>query len=416
MAEVLVIGAGAAGMMAAITAAEKGHRVTVLEKNEKPGKKLYITGKGRCNLANDCDRDGFFASVRRNPRFLYSAYDRFGAQDSIQFFQGIGLSTKTERGNRVFPASDKSSDVIRVLEQRMKELSVFVNYKTNVCKVLQQDGKFLGVRTDDGGMYKADACIIATGGLSYPSTGSTGDGYRFAKENGHSVTELSPSLVSIILCEKSVKHLEGLSLKNVSLTVTTPVEKKGKTVNKELYKGFGEMLFTAEGVSGPLCLSASSELASGFSAGTKLAIDLKPALSMEQLEQRVLNDFKENINRQFRNSLSALLPSRMAEYIVGISGIDPYVQVNSITQQERRRLCEIIKHLEFQVERLGGYREAVVTRGGVNLKEINPMTMESKLVPGLYFAGEVLDLDALTGGFNLQIAWTTGYAAGSSIL
>jgi len=415
MAELIIIGAGAAGMMAAITAAENGHSVTVLEKNEKPGKKLFITGKGRCNLANDCDQDTFFASVKRNPRFLYSAYDRFNAQDSLQFFRKLGLAVKTERGNRVFPVSDKSSDVIRVLEQRMRELGVTVCYRTTASRILVQNGNVVGVQTEAGKVYKADACIVATGGLSYPSTGSTGDGYRFAEEAGHTVTSLSPSLVAIILKEKNVRQLEGLSLKNVNLSVTTVVEKKGKMVGKQLYNGFGEMLFTAEGISGPLCLSASSELASGFSDGTMAEIDLKPALSMEQLEQRVLHDFKENINRQFRNSLGALLPSRMAEYIVEASGIDPYVQVNQVTQQERRRLCELIKHLRFHVEKLGGYREAVITRGGVNVKEINPMTMESRLVSGLYFAGEVLDLDALTGGFNLQIAWTTGHAAGSSI-
>lgn len=416
MAELIVIGAGAAGMMAAITAAENGHCVTVLEKNEKAGKKIYITGKGRCNLANDCDPDTFFASVKRNPRFLYSAYDRFNAQDSLEFFRKLGLAIKTERGNRVFPVSDKSSDVIRVLEQRMKGLGVTVCYRTTVKNIVQKDGQVTGVQTETGRFYKADACIVATGGLSYPSTGSTGDGYRFAKEAGHTVTALSPSLVAIILKEKNVKQLEGLSLKNVGLSVTTMVEKKGKTVNKEIYDGFGEMVFTAEGISGPLCLSASSELASGFSEDTVAAIDLKPALTMEQLEQRVLNDFKENINRQFRNSLGALLPARMAEYIVEASGIDPYAQVNQVTQQERRHLCELIKHLSFRVERLGGYREAVITRGGVNVKEVNPMTMESKLVSGLYFAGEVLDLDALTGGFNLQIAWTTGYAAGSGVV
>ncbi len=416
MAELVIIGAGAAGMMAAITAAENGHHVTVLEKNEKPGKKIYITGKGRCNLANDCDPDTFFASVKRNPRFLYSAYDRFNAQDSLQFFQKLGLAIKTERGNRVFPVSDKSSDVIRVLEQRMKELGIVVCYRTTVSSIVKKDGRVTGVQTEAGKVYKADACVVATGGLSYPSTGSTGDGYRFAKEAGHTVTELSPSLVAIVLKEKNVKKLEGLSLKNVSLSLTTMVEKKGKTVEKQIYNGFGEMLFTSEGISGPLCLSASSELASGFSDGTVAEIDLKPALSMEQLEQRVLNDFKENINRQFRNSLGALLPFRMAEYIVEASGINPYVQVNQVTQQERRRLCELIKHLRFNVEKLGGYREAVITRGGVNVKEVNPMTMESKLVNGLYFAGEVLDLDALTGGFNLQIAWTTGYAAGSGIM
>ena len=416
MAELVVIGAGAAGMMAAITAAECGHSVTVLEKNEKPGRKIYITGKGRCNLANDCDQDTFFAAVKRNPRFLYSAYDRFNAQDSLQFFQKLGLAIKTERGNRVFPASDKSSDVIRVLEQRMKELGVTVFYRTAVSKVVRNDGRVSAVQTENGKLFKADACIVATGGLSYPSTGSTGDGYRFAKEAGHTVTDLSPSLVAIILKEKNVKRLEGLSLKNVSLSMTTVVEKKGKKVDKQIYNGFGEMLFTAEGISGPLSLSASSELASGFSQGTVAEIDLKPALSMEQLEHRVLNDFKENINRQFRNALGALLPSRMAEYIVDASGINPYVQVNQVTQQERHHLCEMIKHLRFHVEKLGGYREAVITRGGVNVKEVNPTTMESKIVPGLYFAGEVLDLDALTGGFNLQIAWTTGFAAGNGIV
>ena len=415
MAEIVIVGAGAAGMMAAIAAAENGHTVTVLEKNEKAGKKIYITGKGRCNLTNECDRDTFFASVKRNPRFLYGAYERFGVYDTMQFFRENGLDIKTERGNRVFPASDKSSDVIRVLEQRMKELHITVCYNTVVNRIIQKEGSVAGVETLGGKRYMADACIVATGGLSYPSTGSTGDGYRFAKEAGHDVTDLSPSLVAIILKEKSVKQLEGLSLKNVELSVHAPIEKKGKIVDKELYNGFGEMLFTAEGVSGPLCLSASSELASGFLEGTTVTIDLKPALSMEMLEQRVLNDFKENINRQFRNSLGALLPARMAEYIVKISGIDPYVQVNSVTQAERKRLCELIKHLSFHVERLGGYREAVITRGGVNVKEINPMTMESKLVPGLYFAGEVLDLDALTGGFNLQIAWTTGYVAGAGI-
>ena len=415
MAEIVIIGGGAAGMMAAIAAAENGHTVTVLEKNEKAGKKIYITGKGRCNLTNECDRDTFFASVKRNPRFLYGAYERFGVYDTMQFFRENGLDIKTERGNRVFPASDKSSDVIRVLEQRMKELHITVCYNTVVNRIIQKEGSVAGVETLGGKRYMADACIVATGGLSYPSTGSTGDGYRFAKEAGHDVTDLSPSLVAIILKEKSVKQLEGLSLKNVELSVHVPIEKKGKIVDKELYNGFGEMLFTAEGVSGPLCLSASSELASGFLDGTTVTIDLKPALSMEMLEQRVLNDFKENINRQFRNSLGALLPARMAEYIVKISGIDPYVQVNSVTQAERKRLCELIKHLSFHVERLGGYREAVITRGGVNVKEINPMTMESKLVPGLYFAGEVLDLDALTGGFNLQIAWTTGYVAGAGI-
>lgn len=425
MKKVVVVGAGASGMMAAIIAARNGHQVQIFEKNEKPGKKLYITGKGRCNLTNDCDTDTFYRQVMRNPRFLFSSYHAFKAQDTMEFFQNLKLPIKTERGNRVFPCSDKSSDVIRALELEMKRLDVKIDYQTKVHGLLISNQRFYGVELENGTRYIADACIIATGGLSYPSTGSTGDGYRFAEQSGHTVTACFPALTAIRVREKDVGQLQGLSLKNVALSVTTDESHNGKNRRKELFREQGEMLFTSDGMSGPLVLTASSILAgyrlktgmdtmNAFSA-CKLHLDLKPALSSEQMEQRVLRDFQENTNKQFRNSLGALLPARMAEFIITRSGIDPYIPVNRITQVERNRFCSLLKNLSFQVEALGGYNEAVITCGGVSVKEINPTTMESKLVSGLYFTGEVLDLDALTGGFNLQIAWTTGYAAGSAI-
>lgn len=412
--KVLVIGAGAAGMIAAIAAAENGHSVTVIEKNEKAGKKIYITGKGRCNLTNACDEDVFFKSVKRNPRFLYSCFSAFNTQDTIDFFEKIGLPVKIERGNRVFPVSDKSSDVIRVLEQECKRLKVEFRFNTAVLDIVTEDGAFKGLKLSGGAVIYGDSCIIATGGLSYPTTGSTGDGYAFAERLGHTVKPCSPSLVSLVLKE-NVSELEGLSLKNVALSVTVPVEKKEKVIEKEIYSDFGEMLFTDKGISGPLVLSASSELAPIGVRGAKCFIDLKPALSFEQLDARVIRDFTENINKQFRNSLSELLPSRMAEYIVKLSGIDPFTPVNSITAAERTVFVRLLKHLPFEIKGMGGYNEAVITCGGVNVKEVNPSTMESKLVPGLFFAGEVLDLDAVTGGFNLQIAWSTGMCAGRSV-
>ncbi len=427
---IIVIGAGAAGMMAAIAAAEAGHKVTIVEKNEKVGKKIYITGKGRCNLTNDCEEDTFYKSVRRNPRFLYSSYSAFSAQDAMDKFEQMGLKIKVERGNRVFPVSDKSSDVIRVLAEELKRLGVNVLLNTAVTEVITElkpsedpenvaeldwdpefKPTFTAVKLSDGKTLKGDRCIIATGGLSYPTTGSTGDGYKFAEKLGHTVKSCSPSLVSLHLKE-DVTGLEGLSLKNVSLTVKRPVEKRGKIQEKQVYSDFGEMLFTAKGISGPLVLSASAELAGLPLEGVSCFIDLKPALSPEQLDARVLHDFSENSNKQFRNSLGDLLPARMAEYIVEKSGIDPFVPVHQVTAEERERLVKLLKALPFSIKALGGYNEAVITAGGVDVKEVNPSTMESKLVKGLFFAGEVLDLDAVTGGFNLQIAWTTGMCAG----
>ncbi len=413
MKKIIITGAGAAGMMAAIAASENENQVILLEKNDKPGKKLYITGKGRCNLTNDCEEEDFFKNVKRNSRFLYSAYSAFGSRETMDYFRQIGLKIKTERGNRVFPVSDKSSDVIRVLEEKLKAKGVEIRYNTTVKSILTEKGTVTGVTLNQGNL-KADACIIATGGLSYASTGSTGDGYRIAKALGHSVTELAPSLVALVMKEQDICELEGLSLKNVELTVEGTVTKKEKKSRKVLFRELGEMLFTKNGISGPLVLSASSILAPGGFEEVELYIDLKPGLTEEVLEARVKRDFTENINKQFRNSLGELLPGRMADYIIKHSKIDPFCQVNSITQTERKRLCGLLKKLPFHFERAGGYNEAVITCGGVQVKEINPATMESKLVKGLYFAGEVLDVDALTGGYNLQIAWTTGYAAGSS--
>ncbi|MBP5184773.1 MAG: NAD(P)/FAD-dependent oxidoreductase [Lachnospiraceae bacterium] len=417
---VYVIGAGAAGMMAAITAAKSGHSVTVLEKNEKAGKKIYITGKGRCNLTNACDNDTFFRSVKRNPRFLYSSYSAFSAYDAIDAFEQMGLKTKVERGNRVFPVSDKSSDVIKALENEMKRLGVTVLFNTKVTGIKAAGAeKVLYTESREGQKaFEADAVVIATGGLSYRSTGSDGDGYRFAKEFGHSVTPCTPSLVALELVQKTAE-LEGLSLKNVTLTVTGPVPSKGGFKVKEIYRDFGEMLFTRNGISGPLVLSASAELSPIFSKDcpekTFVHIDLKPALTYEQLDLRVLRDFEANINKNFGNSLYDLLPSRLADLVVRRSGIDPLSKVNTVTAGERERLVKLLKDLEFEVAGLAGFNEAVITCGGVNVKEVDPKTMESKLVPGVYFAGEVLDLDALTGGFNLQIAWSTGVCAGNNI-
>lgn len=412
--KLLIIGAGAAGLIAGITAAKNGNSVTILEKNEKVGKKLYITGKGRCNITNDCDENTFYKSVKRNPRFLFSSFSGFTSQDTMDFFEKLGLQIKVERGNRVFPESDKSSDVIRALEQECRRLGIEIRLNTVVKDMLTEDGSFRGLMLSDKSVLYGDSCIIATGGLSYPTTGSTGDGYEFAKKLGHTVLPCSPSLVSLTLKE-NVKELEGLSLKNVTLSVTAPVEKKGKLTEKQIYHDFGEMLFTDKGISGPLVLSASAELAPVGCKEAKCFIDLKPALSAEQLDARVLHDFTENINKQFRNALSDLLPARMADYIVKVSGIDPYAPVNSITAEQRSVFVSLLKHLPFEIKGTGGYNEAVITCGGVNVKEINPSTMESKLVQGVYFAGEVLDLDAVTGGFNLQIAWSTGVCAGRGV-
>lgn len=413
MSKVAVIGGGAAGMFAAIAAAGSGHRVELYEKNEKLGKKIYITGKGRCNLTNNCDMDTLFDSVCSNRKFLYSAFYGFTNQDTIDFFERCGLKTKTERGNRVFPVSDHASDVIRVLAEEMKRRKVNVCLETEVKGLLLAQAapkpKIRGIRLADGTEIPADAVIVATGGLSYPSTGSTGDGYRFAKEAGHTVTERSPSLVPLTVQEEDAGQMQGLSLKNVRVSVWD-----GK---KRLYEDFGEMMFTHFGVTGPLILSASSRIQKNLKEHPlQMRIDLKPALTEEQLDARLLREFEQNRNRQFKNILGALFPARMIPVMARRSGIPPEKAVHDISREERQALVHAAKEFTLTVTGLRGYQEAVVTRGGVSVKEIQPSTMESKRVSGLYFAGEVLDLDALTGGFNLQIAWSTGYAAGTGIV
>lgn len=407
MKKVIVIGGGAAGMMAAVSAAEQGADVLLLEKNEKLGKKLYITGKGRCNLTNACAPEELLQKVVTNRRFLYSALSSFSNDDTIRFFEECGLQVKVERGERVFPVSDKSSDVIRALAGRLKQAGVSIRLHTAVTKVCTEDGRVTGVLLQNGEELPCDACIVATGGLSYASTGSTGDGYTFAKLCGHTVTECFPSLVSLKITEPFAKELEGLSLKNVRLRAV-----QGK---KELYNDMGELLFTADGVSGPLALSASSAVTDRLSDGeVVLLLDLKPALSKEELDARILRDFEEAKNKQFRNALDKLLPQRLIRVIITMCGIPEEKQVNAVTKQERAVLADVLKGMQLHIKKTGGFQEAVITRGGIAVNEVTPSTMQSKKTTGLYFAGEVLDVDALTGGYNLQIAWSTGYLAGVS--
>lgn len=413
MSHVIVVGGGAAGMFAAIAAAKNGHQVTLYEKNEKLGKKIFITGKGRCNITNAADMEELFDAVVTNSKFLYSSFYGYTNQNVIDFFEDAGVPVKIERGNRVFPISDHSSDVIRALEREMKKVGVKVCLNTEVESVEAEKGKFNKVVLKDTTTQTADACIVATGGLSYRSTGSTGDGFRFAENVGHKVTQCFPSLVPMETKEPWICELQGLSLRNVEAKILD-----GK---KELYKDFGEMLFTHFGVSGPLIISASSYVGKKFmdKNGQKkeltLEIDLKPALTEEQLDQRVLRDFEENHNRQFKNAITKLFPTKLIPVMLELGGIDPEKKVNSIEKEERKQFVHLIKHFRMTLTGLRDYPEAIITKGGVNVKEIDPGTMESKLVKGLYFAGEVLDLDALTGGFNLQIAWSTGYAAGNAI-
>lgn len=405
MSKILVVGGGAAGMMAAVTAARRGKNVLLLEKNEKLGKKLFITGKGRCNLTNSAEVEELFNAVVSNPKFLYSSFYSFTNDQVISFFEGLGVKTKVERGGRVFPESDHSSDVIRALEQEMKRLGVRISLRTEVKEILTEDGRAKGVRLSSGRMIAADAVIIATGGISYPSTGSTGDGYRFARECGHKVTDLSPALVPMEVKEWYAKELMGLSLRNIGIRITD-----GK---KKLYEEFGEMLFTHYGVTGPVILSASSIVGKKLKEHPlTLHIDLKPALTEEQLDKRMLREFEANHNRQFKNAVDSLFPSKLKPVIVELSGIQEDKKVNEVTKEERLHFVRLIKDFSMTLTGMRGYNEAIITKGGVSVKEIDPGTMESKLVNGLYFAGEVLDLDAVTGGYNLQIAWSTGYLAG----
>lgn len=409
MKNIVIIGGGAAGMMASVAAAGAGHQVHVYEKNEKLGKKIYITGKGRCNVTNACAVEELFQSVIHNPKFLYSSFYTFTNEAMMDFLKKCDCPVKVERGNRVFPVSDRSSDVIRALSDQMRKLGVTVHLQEEVDDILTEDGRVSAIRLKKGGRtVPADAVLIATGGLSYPSTGSTGDGYRFAGRLGHTVTELSPALVPFETKETVVKELQGLSLRNVRVQIS-----KGQKV---LYEDFGEMLFTHYGVSGPVLLSASGYVTKQLrQEPLQLSIDLKPALSEEQLDTRILRDFEEFKNKQYKNALAHLLPVKLIPVIVQCSGISPEKQVNGITREERRCLIQAVKHFTLTLTGLRDYKEAIITQGGIAVKEVNPQTMESRKVKNLYFAGEVLDLDAVTGGFNLQIAWSTGYLAGISI-
>ena len=404
----IVIGGGAAGMMAALALADGTWQVELLEKNEKLGKKIYITGKGRCNVTNDCEADTFFANVVSNPKFLYSAYYTFDNTQMMQFLEENGCPLKIERGNRVFPVSDHSSDIIRTLQNALLKKNVKISLHTEVKNLLIEDGRVCGVELSDGKKIPADAVVVATGGVSYSSTGSTGDGYRMAKDCGHHITDVKPALVPFTVKENWPLSLQGLALKNVGVTI-----KDGK---KEIYSGFGEMLFTHFGISGPLILSASSYYCKKyFGKEVQLFVDLKPALSTEQLDKRILRDFEEKKNKQFKNALDGLLPAKMIPVIIQLAQIPGNKYVHDITREERQLLVELLKNLPITVTGTRPFNEAIITQGGISVKDINPSTMESKLIKKLYFAGEVLDLDAMTGGFNLQIAWSTGYLAGVSM-
>lgn len=405
MSKILVIGGGAAGMAAAIFAARNGNEVYLYEKNEKLGKKIYITGKGRCNVTNASDIDTLFTAVMSNPKFLYSAFYSFTNEQVMDLFEELGVPLKVERGNRVFPVSDHSSDIIFALQREMQRQGVEICLHTEVKELIVEDAACKGLLLKNGKKVYADACIVATGGISYQSTGSTGDGYRFAKNVGHKVTELLPALVPIEVKEWYAKELQGLSLRNVTATIYD-----GK---KKVYEDFGEMLFTHFGVSGPLIISASSKIGKKLQKNPlTLSIDLKPALTKEQLDQRVLRDFEENRNKLFKNAIDKLFPAKLKPIMIELSGIPEEKKVNEISREERQKFVELIKDFRMTLTSLRGYNEAIITKGGISTKEVDPGTMESKLIKNLYFAGEVLDLDALTGGFNLQIAWSTGYLAG----
>ena len=411
MKKIIVVGGGAAGMMAAISAAQNGAQVRLLEKNEKLGKKLFITGKGRCNITNSCDAETFFGNIVSNAKFMFSSFYEFDNTCIVTMLEEAGCITKTERGNRVFPESDHSSDVIDALKRLLKSYGVSAELNTNVRRILIKDNKCYGVATDKGELT-CDAVILATGGLSYSSTGSTGDGIEWANQSGHDIVECRPALVPLNIKEEWVKDLQGLSLKNVKLTLTCG--------DKKIYEDFGEMLFTHFGVSGPIVLSASSYLASysikkpELRNTAKLNLDLKSAITEDQLDKRIIRDFEKYNNKKFKNSLDDLLPSKMIPVVIRLCGIDPEKQVNLVTREERLKLVRVLKNMELNIASPRGFSEAIITAGGVKVKNINPSTMESKIIDGLYFAGEMIDVDALTGGFNLQVAWSTGFLAGES--
>lgn len=410
----IVIGGGPAGMLAGISAAENGNKVIILEKMEKTGKKLLITGKGRCNITNNGDLDEFMKNIPENSKFLFSSFNQYSNKDIISLLNSEGVSTKVERGGRVFPVSDKSIDVLEALKRKLKKLDVEIKTNFEVTKILTENGIAKGIEGKNKEQLFADKVILATGGMSYPVTGSTGDGYKMAAELGHTVTEIKPSLVPLISTGKSkelCQEMQGLSLKNIAIKI--------KCEDKEIYNDFGEMLFTHFGVSGPVILSASAVLVRHKNINklmqenkVKLIIDLKPALDNQKLDHRILRDFEELKNKEFKNSLEKLLPRKMINTFIKLTGIDPEKRVNVITKEERKTIVNTLKNFEITLNGFGSIDEAIITKGGIALKEINPKTMESKIIKGLYFAGEIMDLDAFTGGFNLQIAWSTGYSAG----
>ena len=407
MSRIVIIGGGAAGLMAADAAAFSDNTVFLIERNDRPARKVMITGKGRCNVTNNRDTDTVIANIPKNGRFLYSALNSLDTKGVMDYFEQRGVPLKTERGNRVFPQSDKAVDIVDALVNSVKKQNVtFI--KGRAVNIIKNEASVFTVALDDGREIEADKVIIATGGKSYPLTGSTGDGYTLAESLGHTVTELRPSLVPLTVHEGFCSHLSGLSLKNVTLSLF----EEGK--KKPIYEELGEMLFTHFGISGPLVLSASAHIRYINKKNYFVKIDLKPALSYEQLDKRLLRDFEEQSNKDFINSLDALLPKSLIPVIVNLSGIEPHRKVNQISREQRTRLCELIKGMCLNITGFRPIEEAIITSGGISVKEINPSTMESKLVKGLYFAGEILDVDAYTGGFNLQIAFSTGYLAGKS--
>ena len=410
--KVVIIGGGPAGMLSAIKSAQEGNNVTILEKMNTCGRKLLITGKGRCNITNAIDIDEFIKNIPGNGKFLYSAFQNFNNQDIIKMLEKEGVHTKVERGNRIFPTSDKSMDVLNALLKTLKKLNVKIKTNTKVKEILVQENTVCGVITENNEKIEAQKVILATGGKSYPATGSTGDGYEMAKKLGHTITEIKGSLVPLKMYEVGIcKEIQGLSLKNVKIHI--------KTENKKIYEDFGEMLFTHFGVSGPIILSASAVMLRYKNINkllseqkVKLQIDFKPALTNEKLDARIQRDFEKMKNKQFKNSLNELLPQKLIPVIIEKSGIDSDKHVNEITRTERLNLVALLKNFELIIKDFKEIEEAIVTAGGISIKEINPKTMESKLISGLYFAGEIIDVDAYTGGFNLQIAYSTGYTAG----
>ncbi len=406
--KVVVIGAGPAGIMAAGRAADRGCDVVLLEKNDRIGKKILISGKGRCNITNDTDIEGLIENIPGNGNFLYSAFYTFSNTDLLALLNEYGLETKVERGGRVFPVSDSSKDVVDTLQKFLNSKKVKVSLRSQVEDILIQGNSVKGVLLKDGRELECSSAVLATGGESYPGTGSTGDGYRMAKKLGHSIVQLKPSLVPLLAEETWVKELQGLSLKNISVLIT---DKNGR----KLYEDFGEMLFTHFGVSGPVILSASRHILDYDFRNVKLLIDLKPALDEKKLDERIQRDFEKFSRKQFKNSLDELLPQKMIPVVIELSKITPEKFVNQITKEERKTLVKLLKSFELNIAGARGIEEAIVTSGGVSVNEVNPSTMESKLVKGLYFAGELLDVDAYTGGFNLTIAFSTGYLAGSSV-